>query len=209
MKLLSLLAGAALAALTVGGAHASVVYQSVPNFAPGSGGSEWCSDCYGGGTFEPLDPFTLSAGASVTGLTLTAYNIGGYSALSNFTFEIYDATHSTILFSRSVSPSLVSVGGSDAQVTGNFAAINLAAGSYWAGFIAPHFAVTGFGGGNGGLIDTTPHTGNQVLTLGGNTGYQLLGGGGVPEPASWALMLLGVGCLGATLRTRRKAALAA
>ena len=33
--------------------------------------------------------------------------------------------------------------------------------------------------------------------------------GGVPEPASWALMLLGVGGVGAVLRTRRRKAVAA
>jgi hypothetical protein len=32
---------------------------------------------------------------------------------------------------------------------------------------------------------------------------------GVPEPATWATMLLGVGCIGAGLRTRRKAAMIA
>ncbi|HEX4711933.1 PEPxxWA-CTERM sorting domain-containing protein [Phenylobacterium sp.] len=42
----------------------------------------------------------------------------------------------------------------------------------------------------------------------GNVGAILQTGGGVPEPASWALMLVGFGGLGAALRLRRRHALA-
>ena len=34
------------------------------------------------------------------------------------------------------------------------------------------------------------------------------GGGGVPEPATWAMMLVGVGMVGGAMRMRRKTALA-
>ena len=39
-------------------------------------------------------------------------------------------------------------------------------------------------------------------------GHEGGGGGGVPEPATWAMMLLGFGGMGAILRRRRQAALA-
>jgi hypothetical protein len=44
------------------------------------------------------------------------------------------------------------------------------------------------------------------LVTGGMTLTQLTRTGGVPEPATWALSLLGIGALGATLRRRRAAA---
>jgi hypothetical protein len=63
------------------------------------------------------------------------------------------------------------------------------------GFIAPYMAASGFDdGGNGSLIDTTPHTGHEILALGGDTGYQF--SSAVPEPSTWAMMLIGFAGLG-------------
>ena len=39
----------------------------------------------------------------------------------------------------------------------------------------------------------------------GDTGRNVGGGPGVPEPATWAMMILGLGGVGATLRRRRSA----
>jgi hypothetical protein len=47
------------------------------------------------------------------------------------------------------------------------------------------------------LVNTAGATGNLGATL-------TPGGGGVPEPASWGLMILGFGGLGATLRANRR-----
>jgi opacity protein-like surface antigen len=190
-------------------AQAATVYQSVPSLTSGQSGAEWCADCYGGGTFEPLDQFTLGSAASITGFQLSTYAFGGYDGLGGFTVEIYDAAHAAILFSQAVTPSLVSFAGQDDIVSGALTGLNLSAGTYWIGFIAPTMGVTGFNGGNGSLIDTTPHTGVQNATLGGNLGYALTNGGAVPEPATWALMIGGFGLAGVTLRSRRRQALTA
>ena len=194
----------ALCALLVSGASAAmaadpVVYSSVPDLT-NHNNNAWCSDCYGGGSYEPLDQFTLGSAASITSLDLAQY--AGYDT-GSFTLEIYNSDHSAILFSQALSGT--NTGGTiyNASVTG----LNLAAGTYWAGFIAPRLAIWGFDTGNGSLIETTPHTGQQTNDyLGGNTGYIFYGTSAsspTPEPASWALMLGGFGLVGGAMRSRR------
>lgn len=50
---------------------------------------------------------------------------------------------------------------------------------------------------------------NQVDQIFGATDFQLGMTGGVPEPQTWLIMILGLGAAGATVRRRRAAALAA
>lgn len=84
-------------------------------------------------------------------------------------------------------------------------------------YSGPPFTV---GGNTGffGLVSTTPFT-SIVITNNFNGGYisdegmdnfitngQGSANGGVPEPATWAMMLLGVGALGAAMRRRTKTA---
>jgi len=51
-------------------------------------------------------------------------------------------------------------------------------------------------------VDVAAVTNRVVKT--GNVGATLTGGG-VPEPATWAMMILGMGGIGVTLRRRRSA----
>lgn len=74
------------------------------------------------------------------------------------------------------------------------------------------------GGGDGGCDGECPAAGifNGHESLGGTQdnwvsngaehAFFLTGAGGVPEPETWALMILGFGAAGATLRVRRKLA---
>lgn len=208
MKINHLFAAAALAlaGLTSPAVSATVVYSSVPDLTVANGPA-YCSDCYGGGTFEPLDKFTLSHGATITGLNLVTYAFNPYTGLGGFTVEIYDSAHSKILFSQGVTATQIGTGANSLILNANLTGLNLSAGTYWFGAIAPVLALPSFNnGGNGSLIDTTPHTGSIVYTLGGNSGYQLLGN--VPEPATWAMMVAGFGMVGFATR-RRSVALTA
>ena len=201
MKFSTVLASALLAVATT--SQATVVYSSIPDLTVAPAINAWCSDCYGGSTFEPLDQFTLSAGSAITGFNLVTQT-GYFEGLSGFTVEIYDAAHASILFSQAVTPSVVlDTAYGTSIVTASLTGLTLAAGTYWFGAIAPILAVPGFSGGNGTLIDTTPHTGNALFPLGGNTGYELLGG--VPESATWAMMIAGFGLVGAAMRRRAAA----
>jgi len=180
-----------------------IIYQSVPDLLAGNNAG-WCSDCYGGGVYEPLDQFTLSSGASITSFDL-AQQLGGQT--TDFTIEIYNSDHSAILFSQAVNAALTYDVNNTVVAHASVTGLNLAAGTYWAGFIAPVMYLQGFSTGNGSLIDSTPpHTGSNTFQLGGNTGY-IFYGAGVPEPASWALMIGGFGMGGAAMRgSRRKTA---
>jgi len=195
----------AIAALGVLGASQAladpVIYASVPDLTA-TYSSAWCSDCYGGNNYEPLDQFTLTSAASITSLDLAQQS--GYSS-ANFTFEIYNSDHSAILFSQELNATdILDVNNTSvfhATVTG----LDLAAGTYWAGFIAPYMGLPGLPGGNGSLIDTTPHTGTNLFGLGGNTGYIFYGASSpAPEPASWAMMLGGFGLVGGAMRSRKR-----
>ncbi len=66
------------------------------------------------------------------------------------------------------------------------------------------YTVTILNGSGGQLF-----TGNLNGSLANGAGTTVTFGGAVPEPASWALMLVGFGGLGAVSRSRRKLALAA
>jgi hypothetical protein len=84
------------------------------------------------------------------------------------------------------------------------------------GNAGPFAPVTGpFVAGTNTIELIVNNTGNGIYggPSGGPSGVYLDGtvtyGGGVPEPATWAMLILGLGAIGATLRSRRSIAVAA
>jgi hypothetical protein len=98
----------------------------------------------------------------------------------------------------------------------NLGSVALAAGSYDL-FLTnlSNFGFSGFYGGPGDQIaqhvgaGTGPSSGDGYYFIGGVDGGVLLAGGGVPEPATWGMMLIGLGGLGALARTRRRSSVTA
>ena len=165
-----------------------------------------------GGLNFILDPgqslagfFTLGAATTVTavegyinsaagnGLTITLYNNGAVPAAANAQFTAFFLTAAT-----------------EAQgAWQGFFGLNweLAAGNYWLGFAST---------GSDGMFTGAPNPlSNYAYTSEGNwfeqpTNQTLgirvsgvpTGGGAVPEPASWAMMIAGFGLVGGAMRRR-------
>ena len=187
-------------------ARADIVYSSVPDLDAPYITNSWCSSC--GNVFQPLDQFTLSTSATITGLNLLTYNGNtAYDGLGGFTFDVFNSTHTALLFSTPVSAvTLVqTLPGHIDEVTGLISPLNLAAGTYWAGFYAVYLGLPTLPGGNGSAIVTNP-PGSGILfeTIGGNLAYQLVGNiSAVPEPSTWAMMILGFAGIGFMAYRRR------
>lgn len=210
-KLIGLAAGAAIAAAVASSASAStsIVYQSTP--ALNGGGAYWCSSCdsYGLGSFETLDPFTLGSSVNITGVNVVTYNGPGYSGQVPFTVGVYSSDNpSSAIFSQAVTTTLVSSGvdvnGNDYDVVhADLSGLSLKNGQqYWIGFYAPELAVGDSAGQNNGAAQWSARSGVST-PVGDNLEYALFGSG-VPEPATWAMMLVGLFGLGALLRAQRR-----
>jgi PEP-CTERM motif len=194
-------------------ANAAVLYSSVPDLTASEVTGGLCSSC--SGNYEFYDRFTLSNAATINGVNLVTY-AAPYTGLGGFTFEVYNSAHSALLFSSAVSS--VSVvqqipGYADYEVTGVLAALSLSAGTYYAGFVANPLAVATVTGGNNSLLyssipgnisQATPYYGGGSNY--GDLAFQLLGTSGVsavPEPSTWAMMILGFAGIGFMAYRRR------
>ncbi|HEX4712389.1 PEPxxWA-CTERM sorting domain-containing protein [Phenylobacterium sp.] len=133
-------------------------------------------------------------------------DVGGQPAATS---DIYDVTSSISSFG--IDPALNGVG--DGLAETSIAGLHLDAGAYWIGVSGMDWS---FGWSAYDMGQGSAPAGEDV-SFGGapnpvgpgtySLGYRIFGNpdpaGPVPEPATWAMMLIGIGGLGAMLRRRR------
>lgn len=165
------------------------------------------------------DTFSLNSAATVTGVSVTGlyFNPGPPGAITGFTLGFY-ADNAGTPGSQLQSVYIAGNGGETADGSAfdysfatNFSA--QAGTTYWLSVVPdmvfpPQWgwstATSGPGDGYQAFFGNGGTTGNNyAFTLTGNAVTS------VPEPAAWALMLVGFGGLGVGLRARRRAAVAA
>jgi hypothetical protein len=222
------LAGAALALASCFGAavaQAAVIYQSVPDLTVTPKEPGWCSQCTGTGDGQDIGQFfTLSSGAVAHTLTFDIQS--AYHWPTSVTVDLFrDAGGNTLgasIFQQTFESfaSDTPTGKGTDLVTVDLGSVPLAAGSYDLFTInTGDLGIPGYGGGPGhqifeelGAGGGGPTAGTQYGFIGGDDGAigEVDGGvllaGTVPEPATWAMMLLGLFGLGAMLRGNRRRA---
>jgi hypothetical protein len=155
------------------------------------------------------DTFTLSSAATVTGVTFGAWTASG-QAITGIDWGITNA-YGVVAYNATAAvtdgPVLFTNGYGYDISTDSFSAggLSLSAGSYY-------LWLQNATGTNAAAWDVNNGPSASYFAEGGtfygSTGYgseafQILGGAGVPEPATWTMMLLGVGCIGGAQRSRR------
>jgi hypothetical protein len=198
-------------------AAGALLYSSIPDLtaAPAVNGIATTPN-----KFSIFQSFTLTAPAFVSSAEFDVTSNFGVSAgpdpFAQFSYAILadDAgLPGAEIFAEGVG---VSTPGFSAVPTANGTTIvtapslirfdGLAPGTYWVALadLQP-MEIPTFSGGQGDLLVLSSSTGLQRQS--GTMGFALFGGttGGVPEPATWAMLLLGFGGVGAALRAGRSA----
>ena len=142
---------------------------------------------FDGATFDALN--TLTAGQGLTIGTNTFDVVAGATGGQNF-LTIFDLTGGGVIYSA--------FGANTRNSWAVDPGLFLAGHSYQAELIFDSLV--------NGFVGDTQVTGRDDLRT--DLFFSVPSAAGVPEPAAWALMLVGFGAMGASLRRRRQAALA-
>jgi hypothetical protein len=216
MTLTCALAATVLGAAFASGAQASTVWD---NGGPGSAAGFCSSNTFtcGSAGWNIYDDFQLSLGTQVTGFTYDS-NFSSFGSVSDYVstkWSIWSADpRSTFGAGPLASGTAVGVNSVDGSgftlttVTGLNVA--LGAGTYWLGLSnnVDNNQITTYvlsGGSKLGAASQSDNAGNFFNARIDDASFTIQGSAGVPEPATWALMIGGFGLAGAALRRRRTA----
>jgi hypothetical protein len=192
-------------------ARADVLFASVADLTVPYD-QTFCSACFGSG--DPVvDGFTATTSGQANQVTVAVES--AFFGPSAITFDVYSGTPDALgaqLLDLTADPSdfiaSVDTGQDTTLVTFATPAFDLAAGqSYSVSFFNPDTLVLpGYDGGA-----TVSFQSGAPLQFGTSTGFEIDGAAGaaVPEPAAWALLILGFGLAGSRLRRRHAKGLAA
>ena len=233
MKISIAFAGAAVAALSMAGAASANIIYNNPIVINGVADCSFNTACAAGanrGDEFVAQEFTLTAAAVVTGASFSDYTIGASPTDVKWGFLVADGAGGLPGTSLAAGEDTIT----STTLLGTFGGANvnqdafgvgptaLGPGPYYFAFqaVSANAAVylgqgvtmTGAAESNDGGVTWAfgYENGPGGAQLGG-VAVELTGTGGgtVPEPAAWALMLVGFGGIGATLRRRQRAASAA
>jgi hypothetical protein len=181
-------------------AHADVLYDN-------AGPSTHIVDGLNVSGFEMSNSFVLAADSLLTGINFDAHNFVGEVATS-LNWAILDDSPQfagATLFSGSGTLSNVFIGASAVTAAWDLNAYSFAlpslalnAGTYWFKLGVTDAVPTYWDQSGGPSLGYHSAAGAQAS----NT-FQVIGTAAVPEPASWALLILGFGAMGLALRGRR------
>lgn len=162
-----------------------------------------------------FDDFKLAGGATVKNVSFTGgYFNGAPAGINAFTVNFYSdlaGAPGSLLQSTTISgDGSEALFGCDSFQCSNYSLdVNFAAAggtTYWMSIVPdmifpPQWGWAGGTGGDGASYQMFFGTGAAIE---GDRAFTLNGAAGVPEPASWALMIMGFGGVGAAMRSRRR-----
>jgi PEP-CTERM motif len=216
MKLTSSACGIA-AALLLGAASAQAATNLVTNggFESGAynnnaggydqitaGGTDLAGWTVGNSIAWGLSPTDINVhgGVGYVELTGVGTNYPNYGSISQTLSTQAGRTYNFSVFSTLLNGGGFNVfaGGSAVTLAGSYGAYSGAGGTSW-GQLTGSFKAT-----SAATVLSIQGTGSPTYVIGlDDVSVTAVGGGAVPEPASWALMITGFGLAGATLRRRR------